>query len=196
VVAGAAEAGAGCPVAVGSGAADGATGIVVASAGAAGAVVVAVAVSVSSLVRVCVAATSLSGVGAGSPPHATRVATLHRTNHRASLAETLTRYSLSLSGRAHRRCAPAPSATTAAPRRAAHYSDLSRWRQHPVAATDEKQKARVATRASRYAIALGIAAAELVPKVGVEPTRGCPQRFLRPSRLPFRHSGRSHCGRV
>jgi hypothetical protein len=29
----------------------------------------------------------------------------------------------------------------------------------------------------------------LVPKVGVEPTRGCPQRFLRPSRLPFRHFG-------
>ena len=30
---------------------------------------------------------------------------------------------------------------------------------------------------------------ELVPKVGFEPTRGCPQRFLRPSRLPFRHFG-------
>jgi len=29
----------------------------------------------------------------------------------------------------------------------------------------------------------------LVPKVGVEPTRPCGQRFLRPSRLPFRHFG-------
>ena len=29
----------------------------------------------------------------------------------------------------------------------------------------------------------------MVPKVGVEPTRGRPQRFLRPSRLPFRHFG-------
>ena len=29
----------------------------------------------------------------------------------------------------------------------------------------------------------------LVPKVGVEPTWSCPQRFLRPSRLPFRHFG-------
>ncbi len=29
-----------------------------------------------------------------------------------------------------------------------------------------------------------------VPKVGVEPTWGCPQRFLRPPRLPFRHFGR------
>ena len=31
----------------------------------------------------------------------------------------------------------------------------------------------------------------VVPKVGVEPTQGCPQRFLRPSRLPFRHFGLS-----
>lgn len=30
----------------------------------------------------------------------------------------------------------------------------------------------------------------LVPKVRVELTRGCPQRFLRPSRLPFRHFGK------
>ena len=30
---------------------------------------------------------------------------------------------------------------------------------------------------------------ELVPKVGVEPTRDRSQRFLRPSRLPFRHFG-------
>ena len=30
---------------------------------------------------------------------------------------------------------------------------------------------------------------DLVPKVGVEPTWSCPQRFLRPSRLPFRHFG-------
>ena len=30
---------------------------------------------------------------------------------------------------------------------------------------------------------------KLVPKVGVEPTRGCPHRFLRPARLPFRHFG-------
>ena len=29
----------------------------------------------------------------------------------------------------------------------------------------------------------------MVPKVGFEPTRGRPQRFLRPPRLPFRHSG-------
>ncbi len=28
-----------------------------------------------------------------------------------------------------------------------------------------------------------------VPGVGVEPTRGCPRRFLRPLRLPFRHPG-------
>jgi hypothetical protein len=28
-----------------------------------------------------------------------------------------------------------------------------------------------------------------MPKVGVEPTWGCPQRFLRPPRLPFRHFG-------
>ena len=30
---------------------------------------------------------------------------------------------------------------------------------------------------------------KVVPKVGVEPTRVLPQRFLRPSRLPFRHFG-------
>ena len=30
----------------------------------------------------------------------------------------------------------------------------------------------------------------MVPKAGIEPARGCPQRFLRPSRLPFRHFGR------
>lgn len=29
----------------------------------------------------------------------------------------------------------------------------------------------------------------LVPKTGLEPVRGYPQRFLRPQRLPFRHSG-------
>ena len=29
----------------------------------------------------------------------------------------------------------------------------------------------------------------VVPKPGLEPTRGCPQRCLRPSRLPFRHFG-------
>ena len=28
-----------------------------------------------------------------------------------------------------------------------------------------------------------------MPEVGVEPTRGCPQRILSPPRLPFRHSG-------
>ena len=28
-----------------------------------------------------------------------------------------------------------------------------------------------------------------VPKAGFEPARGCPQRFLRPSRMPFRHFG-------
>jgi hypothetical protein len=32
-------------------------------------------------------------------------------------------------------------------------------------------------------------AKSLVPKVGLEPTRGFPHRFLRPARLPFRHSG-------
>ena len=29
----------------------------------------------------------------------------------------------------------------------------------------------------------------VVPKVRVELTRGCPHRFLRPARLPFRHFG-------
>ena len=29
----------------------------------------------------------------------------------------------------------------------------------------------------------------VVPKVRVELTRGCPHRFLRPARLPFRHLG-------
>ena len=33
---------------------------------------------------------------------------------------------------------------------------------------------------------------EVVPKVGVEPTQGCPHRFLRPARLPFRHFGFSY----
>ena len=32
-----------------------------------------------------------------------------------------------------------------------------------------------------------------VPEVGLEPTRGRPQRFLRPPRLPFRHSGVTPC---
>ena len=35
---------------------------------------------------------------------------------------------------------------------------------------------------------------KVVPKVGVEPTRHCWQRFLRPPRLPFRHFGiKCHC---
>src|SRR5690349_15973343 len=34
-----------------------------------------------------------------------------------------------------------------------------------------------------------VAAMRLVPKVGVEPTWSRLQRFLRPSRLPFRHFG-------
>ena len=29
----------------------------------------------------------------------------------------------------------------------------------------------------------------MVPRAGVEPARGCPHRFLRPTRLPFRHLG-------
>ena len=32
-------------------------------------------------------------------------------------------------------------------------------------------------------------AKSVVPEVGFEPTRGFPHRFLRPARLPFRHSG-------
>jgi hypothetical protein len=33
------------------------------------------------------------------------------------------------------------------------------------------------------------AGAKVVPKMGFEPIRGCPQRCLRPPRLPFRHFG-------
>jgi hypothetical protein len=35
----------------------------------------------------------------------------------------------------------------------------------------------------------GIPLRSPMPKVGFEPTRGRPQRFLRPPRLPFRHFG-------
>ena len=34
----------------------------------------------------------------------------------------------------------------------------------------------------------------LVPVRGVEPPRGCPQWILNPSRLPFRHTGKSVFG--
>ncbi len=37
-----------------------------------------------------------------------------------------------------------------------------------------------------------VATPYLVPKGGFEPPRGRPQRFLRPSRLPFRHFGQPH----
>src|SRR5438445_11402498 len=37
----------------------------------------------------------------------------------------------------------------------------------------------------------GLGQIRLVPRAGVEPARGCPPRYLRPTRLPFRHLGAS-----
>ena len=44
-------------------------------------------------------------------------------------------------------------------------------------------------RSTRLSHAPKAAAMRLVPKVGVDPTWSRLQRFLRPSRLPFRHFG-------
>lgn len=41
----------------------------------------------------------------------------------------------------------------------------------------------------QHSVDTGLCGGMLVPRTGVEPVRGCPHRFLRPKRLPFRHPG-------
>src|SRR5262249_39976051 len=49
------------------------------------------------------------------------------------------------------------------------------------------QSVRLLRSETQYGMVQGLLCG--MPKVGVEPTRGCPQWFLRPPRLPFRHFG-------
>ena len=50
-----------------------------------------------------------------------------------------------------------------------------------------------AKRIAAGAESLTLSSGSVVPGVGIEPTWSCPQRFLKPSRLPFRHPGPTLC---